>query len=250
MKKKLLTIITVVKNDERNIKKTLNSIFRQKNINYEYIIIDGGSTDRTVEIIKKYKKKIKKIISEKDKGIYFAMNKGLRYAKGDVIVFCNSGDFFYKNSLAKVMQLFENNKNTSYVFGTVIRNYTKSKILKWGHEPSRIKYNFDFATSHTTGFFLKRKVYMKIGNYNTQFRISADYDLYFRLIKNNFEGKSTPKNILVGNVASGGFSSMHSFLDHCIEEAKIRIHNKQSLILVFIIFFNSIIKNFDKLFFK
>ena len=77
---------------------------------------------------------------------------------------------------------------------------------------------------------------MKIGNYNTQFRISADYDLYFRLIKNNFEGKSTPKNILVGNVASGGFSSTHSFLDHCIEEAKIRIHNKQSLILVFIIF--------------
>ena len=98
MQKNLLSIITVVKNDEQNIQKTIKSIISQKKINYEYIIIDGKSTDNTLNKILKYKNKINKIISKKDKGIYDAMNKGLKIANGEVIVFCNSGDFFYKNS--------------------------------------------------------------------------------------------------------------------------------------------------------
>ena len=97
--KKKLSIITVVKNDEKNIEKTIKSIVFQKKKDYEYIIIDGKSNDGTITKIRKYKKKIDKIISKKDKGIYDAMNKGLKLSKGEIIVFCNSGDFFYKNSL-------------------------------------------------------------------------------------------------------------------------------------------------------
>ena len=122
-----LTVITVVRNDQENIEKTIKSVIsNNKGFKLEYIIIDGKSQDKTLSIIKKYKNKISKIISEKDYGIYDAMNKGINISKNDIIVFCNSGDFFYKNSLKKVIQIF-NSKNVDYVFGTVVRNYTKKK---------------------------------------------------------------------------------------------------------------------------
>ena len=240
-----LTIITVVKNDEKNIKKTIESIINQKNIKFEYIVVDGGSTDKTIKIIKKYKKFIKKIISKKDKGIYDAMNKGIKISKNDIIVFCNSGDFFYKNSLQKVMRIF-NNKNVDFVFGTVIRNYTKGTILKHGFNIKRIYYNFDFATAHSTGFFLKRKIYKKIGLYNIKYKCSADYDLYLRLFKNDLIGDATKKKVLVGNVASGGFSSKISFFSHLTEEMRIRFNNNQNIFLIILIFLNSILKKILK----
>ena len=94
-------------------------------------------------------------------------------------------------------------------------------------------YNFDFATSHSTGFFLKKKIYNLIGNYDTRFRISADYDLYFRLYKKNLKGGFTKKNQKVGNMRSGGFSSKVRFFDHLVEETKIRINNSQNIFFVF-----------------
>ena len=245
MQKNLLSIITVVKNDEQNIQKTIKSIISQKNIKYEYIIIEGKSTDNTLKKILKYKSKINKIISKKDYGIYDAMNKGLKIANGEVIVFCNSGDFFYKNSLQKVMKIF-NRFNYDFIFATVLRNYTKGKILKYGFNFNRLPYNFDFATSHSTGFFLKKKIYNLIGNYNTRFKISADYDLYFRLYKKNLKGGFTKKNQKIGNMRSGGFSSKISFFEHLIEETKIRIHNSQNIFFVFLIFINSVLKNLFK----
>ena len=140
-----LTVITVVKNDQKNIEKTIRSVVRQKKGNIEYIIIDGGSTDQTLNIIKKHRKNIDTIVSKNDDGIYDAMNKGIKCANNDIIVFCNSGDFFYKNSLNKILRLF-NIFNYDFIFGTVLRNYTKSKILKSGFNFKRLKYNFDFAT--------------------------------------------------------------------------------------------------------
>ena len=249
MQKNLLSIITVVKNDEKNIQKTIKSVIDQKNIKYEYIVIDGKSKDNTLKKIKKFKNKIHKIISKKDNGIYDAMNKGIKIAKGDIIVFCNSGDFFYKNSLSKVMNLFSK-YNYDFIFGTVIRNYTKDKILKHGFNFKRMVYNFDFATSHTTGFFLKKKIYKQIGFYDTSFKCSADYDLYFRLHKGKYKGGSTRKNQLIGNVASGGFSSKISFINHIIEESRIRVKNKQNFFIILVIFVNGIIKNVIKKIFK
>ncbi len=175
-----LSVITVVKNDQKNIEKTIRSvILNSKGLKLEYIIIDGKSNDKTLSIIKKYKKKISKIISEKDKGIYDAMNKGINLSNNDIIVFCNSGDFFYKNSLKKIINIF-NRKDYDFIFGTVVRNYTKDKIIKSKFNPKRIYYNFDFATAHSTGFFLKKKIYNKIGNYNLKFKCSADYDIHNR----------------------------------------------------------------------
>ena len=139
-----------------------------------------------------------------------------------------------------------NSKNVDYIFGTVVRNYTKKKIIKFSLNPKRIFYNFDFATAHSTGFFLKRNVYKKIGLYDLKFRCSSDFDLYFRMVKKGYIGLVTKKKDLIGNVASGGFSSKISFFEHLIEETKIRLKNKQNLLLIVIIFTNAIFKRLVK----
>ena len=98
-KQKLLTIITVVKNDVFNIEKTIKSIISQKSKNVEFVVIDGKSNDGTIKVINKYKNKIDKIVIEKDNGIYHAMNKGIKFSKGKYIGFCNSGDLINKGGI-------------------------------------------------------------------------------------------------------------------------------------------------------
>jgi len=176
------------------------------------------------------------------------MNKGIKLSKGEVIVYVNSGDKFKKKALQIIKNNFDINEKISFVFGTVIRHYTKKVILKSGFNFNRILYNFDFATSHTVGFFLKKKVYKKLGFYDTRFKCSADYDLYYRLYKLNLHGLFTNKREIIGEVASGGHSSKLSFFEHLIEETKIRIKNRQNLILIIIIFLNAILKNISKIF--
>ncbi len=242
-KNPFFSVITVVKNDEKNIDKTLKSVLSQNFRDFEYILIDGKSKDKTLNIIKKYKKSIAHLKSEIDKGIYYAMNKGIKLAKGHVIVFVNSGDLLKKNSLQDVSKIFLKDKKIDYVFGTVKRHYTTSTILKYGVNTKRLKFNFDFATAHSTGFFLKREIFKKYGLFNTKFKLSADYDLYYRIIiTQKLSGGSTSKNQLIGEVTKGGYSSKVSFIQHLIEETKIRLHNKQNFLLVFIIFVNALIK--------
>ncbi len=237
------SIITVVKNDIKNIAKTIKSIKNQSFKNFEYLIIDGKSSDGTVEEIKKYKKCIHLIISEKDQGIYFAMNKGAKLARGKIIVFVNSGDTLKKDALKKIYKKFLENKKFDFIFGTVMRHYKTDSILKFGYNINRLRYNFDFATAHSTGFFLNRRIFIKYGMFNTKYKISADYDLYMRLIlKNKILGSSTKKNDLIGIVESGGYSSKVPFYKHLKEETKIRLNNGQNFILVMVIFFNAIFK--------
>ena len=214
MEKPLFSIITVVKNDEKNIQKTIESVLSQSFKNFEYIIIDGKSTDGTLKILSKYKHKFNQLISERDSGIYFAMNKGVKISKGEIIVFINSGDLFSKNALKIINNIFEKNKKLDFVFGTVRRHYTKSTILKYGFDKNRLRYNFDFATTHSTGFFLKKKIFDKYGVFNTKYICSADYDLYYRLIlRNKLIGSFSKKNQLIGIVKSGGFSSKFNFFN-------------------------------------
>ena len=240
------TIITVVKNDETNISKTIKSIISQNFKNFEYIVIDGLSTDKTIEQVLKYKKKINLILNEKDEGLYDAMNKGLFLSRGEVIVYVNSGDKLTKNALKIIHKKFDK-KKIDFIFGTVKRNYTKDTIIKHGFNLKRILYNFDFATSHSTGFFIKRKSFLKIGKFNLKYKCSADYDIYYKaIIKFKMRGDSTKKKQLIGEVSSGGFSSKFTFFQHLIEEMRIRIDNKQNFFLIFLIFINALIKNLAK----
>ena len=242
------SIITVVKNDQKNIKSTIKSIKAQKFRKFEYIVIDGNSKDRTIDQIIKLKNSVNLLITENDKGLYDAMNKGVKHSKGRVIVFVNSGDLLTKNALKIIYKIFLKNEKIDFVFGTVRRKYTKGTLLKSGFNKKKLYYNFDFATSHSTGFFLKKKSFKKIGLFNLKYKCSADYDLYFRaIIKNNFKGLSNNKSELIGIVQSGGFSSKFSFLEHLIEETKIRIDNKQNIFIILMIIINSLIKKFLKL---
>ena len=247
IKNPFFSIITVVKNNEQQINKTIKSVVNQTYKNVEYLIIDGKSTDHTISNILKLKKKINFFSSEKDQGIYYAMNKGIKISHGKVILFVNSGDTLKPNALKYVKKIFDTNNKIDFVFGTVKRHYTRSTILKYGYNKKRLFYNFDFATAHSTGFFLKKKILKKVGNFNTKFKCSADYDLYYKvLIKYNCIGSFTKKNQVVGEVSSGGYSSKISFFDHLKEETLIRIHNSQNIVLVFLIFVNALIKNIFK----
>jgi glycosyltransferase involved in cell wall biosynthesis len=245
--KPFFSIVTVVKDDHLNILNTVDSISKQTYKNYEHIIIDGNSTDNTVNRILTKKKFINILISEKDKGIYYAMNKGIKLSKGEIIVFVNSGDILFPNGLQYIYDVFNTKKNIDFVFGTVKRNYINDTIIKYGFNKKRLLYNFDFATSHSTGFFVRRKKLKNI-KFNTKYKCSADYDLYYKLlIKKKLIGSYTKKNKLVGEVMAGGFSSKISFLDQLFEETKIRLDNKQNFLFVCLIFINAILKNINKI---
>ncbi len=238
------SIITVVKNDEKNIQKTIESILNQTFKNFEYIIIDGKSEDSTLSLINKYKDKINFIISEKDDGIYFAMNKGAKIASGEFVVYVNSGDTLTVNALKIIQRKINEKPNIDFVFGTVKRHYTKDTLIKFGFNKKKLIYNFDFATSHSTGFYLRKSKFQELGFFNTKYKCSADYDVYYKmLISNNAEGTFTDKQDLIGEVSSGGYSSKLSFIDHLIEEMRIRFDNKQNFFLIIFIFFNALIKN-------
>ena len=123
------------------------------------------------------------------------------------------------------------------------------KILKYGYRKFRIFWNFDFYSSHSSGFFIKNESQKKLGAYNLKYKISADYDMFYRMIiKNNMKGTSTKKNEIVGYFKSGSsYSSRFSFYDHLIEETKIRIDNNQNKLFVFLIFIIHYLKKMEKI---
>ena len=156
-KKYKITIITVVKNSVDKIERCIQSIINQNYDNIEYIIIDGDSNDGTVDIINKYRDKIDKVIIENDNGIWDAMNKGLKIAKGDIVGFLNSDDAYNKNTL-KIVNNYFNNFKIDFLFGSV----KKYKIMH-GFSPWKIRFSFGFYTSHSVGFFIDLDKHKKAG---------------------------------------------------------------------------------------
>ncbi len=243
MNKKIFSIITVVFNAKKDLIETIESLRSQDFKNFEYIVIDGGSIDGTLEIIKKNLDIIDKWKSEKDAGIYDAMNKGIDLCQGNFIGMLNAGDKYTTNGLAIIDNYFKN-YNIDFIFGSVMK-----KVLRHGFRKYRIYWNFDFYSSHSSGFFIKRNSQKKLGKYNLKYKISSDYDLFYRMIiKEKMIGTATKKNELVGHFKSGtSYSSKFSFLEHLYEETQIRIDNRQNIILVVIIFTIHFLKNRNKI---
>ena len=236
------SIITVVLNDKDNIEETIKSVISQK-VNLEFIIIDGGSTDGTLEVIKKYDKFINLWISEKDGGIYDAMNKGILYSTGNFIGMINSGDLFSENGLEIIQNYINKNKNLDYIFGTVHK-----KILKYKFNPHKIIWSFDFYPSHSTGFFIKNETQRKLGLYDIKFKLSADHEFFYRLINKKYIGTSTLKNELVGifRKVNTSFSSTFSAEEHLNEEINIRLKHFQNRLIIMLIIFNNFIRKLFK----
>jgi len=240
----LITIITVVYNNASHIQKTLNSIFSQKYKNYELIVIDGASNDGTLEIIKKNKSKIDFWISEPDKGLYDAFNKGMKYATGDYIGFVNSDDILLPKALDILKKYILKYPKIDFFFGAVKKHWG----ILHGYNPWKIYFSWGFYSSHSTGFFIKTKSAKKVGFYNLKYKYSSDYDYFFRMIvKKKLNGIGTKKEELFGIFNRGGYSSRVKFIDHFKEEIQIRKDNGQSKILLLIIIIYKIIKNFKRL---
>ena len=206
-----VTIITATLNNSSTITETINSVLSQDFFDIEHIIIDGSSSDGTLEIINDYKSKNKsvKLFSEKDNGVYNALNKGLSLATGDIIGFLHSDDVFgSKTIISEIISIFENN-DADGVYGNLqyVKNSDISKVIRnWKSRkfyPEMIKNAW--MPAHPT-LFLKKGVYEKHGNFNPTYKISADYEFIIRIFKDQFLNfHYTPK--VITKMRLGGISN-------------------------------------------
>jgi len=243
-KNPLITIITVVLNDESNIEQTILSVLNQNYKNIEYIIIDGASSDDTVKIIQKYNEKISHWKSEKDNGLYDAFNKGLEKSNGDLIGFVNSGDLLTEKSLEYLVEYYNKYKETDFFFGAVKKHWG----VLHGYNRWKIYFTWGFYSSHSTGFFIKKNAAKIVGKYNLKYKYSSDYDYFYRMIvKHKLKGIGTKKKELFGHFKRGGYSSHTKFFDHLVECTRIRLDNKQNKLVVLITIIIKFIFNHKRL---
>jgi glycosyltransferase involved in cell wall biosynthesis len=183
--KLLVSIVTVVFNGERYLEDTMKSVIGQDYPHIEYIVVDGGSTDGTLDIIKKYEDKISRWVSEADKGISDAMNKGIKMSSGDIVGIIHSDDFYADRTvLSRVAEVFSRSPEVKALYG--IQEYidpaTGKTLLTWGREadPSEIKMRMYIP--HPT-LFVRREAYDDIGLFRLDYRVAMDYEFAIRLTK-------------------------------------------------------------------
>ena len=216
-----VSIVTPTYNSAKTIVDTILSVNKQDYANIEHIIIDGGSKDNTLELIRNTPNRVKKIISEPDKGIYDAMNKGVALATGDIVGILNSDDFYNSNDvIAKVVKTFQegeyegvygdleyvNARNTNRVV-----RYWESKAYKEG------LFKKGWHPAHPT-FFVKKEVYDKYGNFNLKYKIGADYEIMLRFIeKNRIKVAYIPETLVKMRVGGASNQSIKNIIKANIE---------------------------------
>lgn len=210
-----ISIITVCLNCVSTIEKAIQSVLSQAYHALEYIVIDGGSTDGTVDIIKKYEKHLAYWVSEADEGIYDAMNKGIVKATGDIVAFLNSDDWYEDNTLKRVSDYFVEHHPMilSGMINTLQKGQWKRKVLEFDAEEENIRLGMNCRHPAT---FVKRELFDWFGGFNTQYKIAADYDWMLRMYD---EGIRVLKvDDVFTNFGSKGISSTN--LELTISEAR------------------------------
>ena len=212
-----VSLITVTYNSSKTLSDTLQSVFNQTYSEIEYIIVDGASKDSTVSIIQEYEPKFNgrmKWISEPDKGLYDAMNKGIQMASGNVIGILNSDDFFTSDDvLTRVAKEFESEPELEAIYGDIhfvaadatlanpgkcTRYYSSAMFRPW-------LLRFGFMPAHPS-FYVRREVYEKYGLYDLDFRTSSDFEMMVRLFgKNKIKAKYIPMDFVT--MRAGGEST-------------------------------------------
>ena len=185
-----ITIITVCVNAEKTIKDTIESVLKQSYKDFEYIIVDGKSSDDTLKIISKYQDKRIRLISEKDKGLYDAMNKGIKLATGDIIGTINSDDILASEDIFQtIIDNFDENTDVIY-----------ANIKYYNEDFSKVKRDFISGTKENDYFcpahpsmYVRKQIYEKIGTYNINYKIAADFDFMVRCNLNNVRYKYIDK---------------------------------------------------------
>jgi len=180
-----ITIITVSYNSGRTIETTFKSVLEQTYSNIEYIVIDGGSTDNTLNIAKKYSNIISILISEQDNGLYDAMNKGIKLASGDIIGLINSDDLFCDpDAICKVIKEFEKNKKLDSVYADLfyVAEMDINKISRRWVSGIQRKFKYGWHPAHPT-FYIKKTIYDRFGLFDLSFRLAADFEIMLRFLE-------------------------------------------------------------------
>ena len=210
-----ISIITVVWNNKETIKDAIDSVLSQTYNNIEYIVVDGASSDGTVEVVQGYGDKISTFVSEKDKGIYDGLNKGISLATGELIAFLHSDDLYASSSVIEdIVKQFESDDSLDGVYGDLI--YTPksdtSKVLRYwkskDFDSSLLKQGW--MPAHPT-LILKKEVYEKYGNFDLGFKIAGDYDFMLRVLSAGIKVKYIPQvlyKMRVGGASNRSFKNI------------------------------------------
>lgn len=208
-----ISVITVTYQSGATVRDTIESVLKQEYQDYEYLVIDGGSKDNTIDIIREYEPKFggrMRWVSEKDKGMYDGINKGIRMATGDVVGIINSDDFYHRTDVFEIInKSFEENKGIQAIYGDVrfvhpdnldktVRYYSCKHWRPW-------RFRFGFMPAHPT-FFTYKENFEKYGYYQYDYHIAADYELLIRhLYTNHVKAKYVPLDFM--KMRTGGRST-------------------------------------------
>lgn len=202
----VVSIITVTFNAASFIEQTIQSVIHQTYKNVEYIIVDGGSNDGTVDIIRQYEDHISKWVSEPDKGLYDAMNKGIRMATGQLIGIVNASDFFNPDTVSIMVDAARKNPDVGIFHGDInMLNEDGSFFKRKSPDPDLSQHYKGMKVYHPT-MFVRKDVYQTLGVYDIQYRISADFDFILRCALANVKFHYIPE--VISNFRVGGVSSV------------------------------------------
>ncbi|MGZ0015671.1 glycosyltransferase family 2 protein [Yeosuana sp. AK3] len=224
----LVSIITVVFNGEKYIQQTIDSVYNQTYKNIEYIIIDGVSTDSTINIIKNNQDKISRWISEPDKGIYDAMNKGVKMAKGELIGIINSDDWYNLDTIQIVVDKYLNHPTKKIFHGNRFDIFENLGKKEFQFNKSVFKFKYFCMTYSHPAMFISKELY-KTNNYNTNLKLYSDYQFVLtEFLKNPIQFCYINKPLV--NFRLGGESSKGSFLGELKESFHARRNARMSII--------------------
>ncbi len=221
-----VSIITASRNSEDFIKKTITSVNKQSYQEIEHVFIDSQSSDRTLEIIKDTSIRQNIIISEKDAGIYDALNKGVMNSSGDIIGFLHSDDFYSnKHSINDIVKKFQENKSTEMVYGDLnyISRFDENKVIrKWkSGEFSINKMKLGWMPPHPA-LFVKRELFLNLGLFDLNFKIASDYESIVRFLYHHKRKiRYLPKSIINMRLGGASNSNLKNILTKMNEDLRV-----------------------------
>lgn len=235
-----ISIVTVSFNSALTIEETIASVLEQDYENFEYIIIDGGSTDGTVDIIEKYAEHLAYYVSESDNGLYDAMNKGIAKATGDIVGMINSDDYYYPDAFKKAANAFMGHKLDEHIFWGDVMYEIQGRVA--GFRPKNRTIG---AFAPHPSMFCPKCIYDRIGTYDTTVKILADYDFMYRAV-NKFNIKPLYEPELIAFFREGGLADKN-ILPCLKDELKVKLKYGQNPIYARIIYLMKIIKNMGRI---
>lgn len=223
----MISIITATYNSAETINDTIKSVLCQTNKDFEYIIVDGGSTDETIDIVKSYESEFSgrlKWVSEKDKGIYDAMNKGIKMASGDIIGILNSDDYYTSDDILQTIADAFKCQNVDAIYGDIhfIKDGVPNKCVRYYSSRlfSPFWLRFGFMPAHPS-FYCKRDVFDKSGLYRLDYKIGSDYEMMVRLFrKHKISSRYVPKDFVTMRTGGASNSNLQSRLTLIKEDVK------------------------------